>query len=404
MICKFLAFATLLVAVSAQHYAQAARGHATSSQSIIRHDSAHNQHGYIQQAAPIAYHQAPIVHSAPIVHAAPIVHSAPIVHAAPLYQNQHGYSQGHEEYAHPKYEFQYSVADTHTGDIKSQHEARDGDHVTGSYSLHEADGTVRTVHYTADGHNGFNAQVERSGHAQHAQPAPQHHQPQYVLVLNNPLSNFDSCKFWYISCCLSESLIFRLRSSLQSTHSNMICKILAFTTLLVAVSAQHYAQAAHGHATSSQSIVRHDNAHNQHGYIQQAAPIAYHQAPIVHSAPIVHAAPIVHSAPIVHAAPLYQNQHGYSQGHEEYAHPKYEFQYSVADTHTGDIKSQHEARDGDHVTGSYSLHEADGTVRTVHYTADGHNGFNAQVERSGHAQHAQPAPQHHQPQYVLAHH
>ncbi|CAH2210848.1 jg160, partial [Pararge aegeria aegeria] len=123
--------------------------------------------------------------------------------------------------AHPKYEFEYSVADTHTGDIKSQHEARDGDRVTGSYSLHEADGTVRTVHYSADDHTG---------------------------------------------------------------------------------------------------------------------------------------------------------QQGYSQGHEEYAHPKYEFEYSVADTHTGDIKSQHEARDGDRVTGSYSLHEADGTVRTVHYSADDHTG------------------------------
>jgi hypothetical protein len=37
----------------------------------------------------------------------------------------------------------------------------------------EADGTTRTVHYTADAHNGFNAHVTKSGHAVHA-PAYDH--------------------------------------------------------------------------------------------------------------------------------------------------------------------------------------------------------------------------------------
>nr|UUJ74911.1 cuticular protein [Trypoxylus dichotomus] len=69
--------------------------------------------------------------------------------------------------AYPKYEFNYGVSDAHTGDQKTQHEIRDGDVVKGSYSLHEADGTVRTVHYEADDHNGFNAVVTRSGHAAH---------------------------------------------------------------------------------------------------------------------------------------------------------------------------------------------------------------------------------------------
>lgn len=69
--------------------------------------------------------------------------------------------------AHPQYNFQYGVADGHTGDHHSQKEERDGDKVTGSYSVKEADGTVRTVHYTADKKNGFNAQVVRSGHASH---------------------------------------------------------------------------------------------------------------------------------------------------------------------------------------------------------------------------------------------
>ncbi|XP_026471431.1 cuticle protein 8-like [Ctenocephalides felis] len=64
--------------------------------------------------------------------------------------------------AHPKYSFKYGVNDYHTGDVKSQHETRDGDVVKGQYSLVEADGSVRTVDYTADKHNGFNAIVHRT--------------------------------------------------------------------------------------------------------------------------------------------------------------------------------------------------------------------------------------------------
>lgn len=57
--------------------------------------------------------------------------------------------------------------DFHTGDVKSQHETRDGDVVKGQYSLVEPDGSIRTVDYTADKHNGFNAVVHKT--------APVHH-------------------------------------------------------------------------------------------------------------------------------------------------------------------------------------------------------------------------------------
>lgn len=73
----------------------------------------------------------------------------------------------HAEYEAPaKYDFEYAVHDDHTGDIKEQHESRDGDNVHGSYSLIDADGYKRTVEYTADEHNGFNAVVHRepTGH------------------------------------------------------------------------------------------------------------------------------------------------------------------------------------------------------------------------------------------------
>uniref|UniRef100_A0A0K8T5N4 Cuticle protein 8 n=1 Tax=Lygus hesperus TaxID=30085 RepID=A0A0K8T5N4_LYGHE len=81
---------------------------------------------------------------------------------------------GHHEdyYAPPHYAFEYKVHDGHTGDVKSQHETREGDVVKGYYTLKEADGTTREVHYTADKHNGFNAEVKRIGHAHHA---PVHH-------------------------------------------------------------------------------------------------------------------------------------------------------------------------------------------------------------------------------------
>jgi len=76
--------------------------------------------------------------------------------------------------SHPKYEFKYGVKDLHTHDIKEQAEKRDGDKVEGYYKLVEPDGTTRTVHYTADKHNGFNAHVEKSGHATHSVAIPTH--------------------------------------------------------------------------------------------------------------------------------------------------------------------------------------------------------------------------------------
>ncbi|XP_011198101.2 cuticle protein 7 [Bactrocera neohumeralis] len=87
-------------------------------------------------------------------------------------------------YNHPKYAFNYGVADHTTGDVKSQHETRDGDVVKGQYSLVEPDGSIRTVDYTADPINGFNAVVTKSGPTVHAQalvPGP-HVAPAPVVV------------------------------------------------------------------------------------------------------------------------------------------------------------------------------------------------------------------------------
>ncbi|XP_014286632.1 cuticle protein 7 [Halyomorpha halys] len=85
---------------------------------------------------------------------------------------------------HPKYAYNYGVNDPTTGDVKEQSEARDGDVVKGQYSLVEPDGSVRTVHYTADPVNGFNAVVSKSPGV-HPHPAPH---PVPVPVVAKPVA------------------------------------------------------------------------------------------------------------------------------------------------------------------------------------------------------------------------
>ncbi|XP_058456847.1 cuticle protein 19-like [Malaya genurostris] len=75
------------------------------------------------------------------------------------------HDDGH--HSHPQYKFQYGVNDGHTGDHKSQWEHRDGEHVEGSYTVQEADGTHRVVNYKSDPAAGFQAHVKRDGHAHH---------------------------------------------------------------------------------------------------------------------------------------------------------------------------------------------------------------------------------------------
>ncbi|XP_046398212.1 larval cuticle protein A3A-like [Ischnura elegans] len=62
----------------------------------------------------------------------------------------------------PQYTFSYEIHDAVTGDDKSQTESRNGDVVQGQYTLVEPDGVRRTVEYTADPVNGFNAVVHRN--------------------------------------------------------------------------------------------------------------------------------------------------------------------------------------------------------------------------------------------------
>jgi Insect cuticle protein len=96
-----------------------------------------------------------VASGSPIV-ATPYGLAAPVV-AAPAVVKTLEYD------ANPHYSYTYSVNDASTGDNKSQSESRDGDVVTGQYSLIEADGTRRVVDYTSDPVNGFNAVVRKEG-------------------------------------------------------------------------------------------------------------------------------------------------------------------------------------------------------------------------------------------------
>ena len=103
--------------------------------------------------------------------ASPVYAPLPAYHAAPAYVHHAPVHHAPEPVAYPKYSFNYGIKDPHTGDIKSQAEERDGDVVKGQYSLVEPDGSVRTVDYTADDHNGFNAVVHKTAPL-HPHPAP----------------------------------------------------------------------------------------------------------------------------------------------------------------------------------------------------------------------------------------
>lgn len=117
-------------------------------------------------------------------------------------------------------------------------------------------------------------------------------------------------------------------------------------------------------------------------HYSQPQQVHYHQQPtvtkVISSPAIVsHAAPLVKT---VHAAPVFKQYAptvAVAKTVEDYDHnPQYSFSYDVQDALTGDNKSQHETRNGDNVEGHYSLIDADGVKRTVHYTADPVNGFN----------------------------
>jgi hypothetical protein len=93
------------------------------------------------------------------------------------------------EYEQPaEYSFTYDVNDAQTYDVKSQSESLKDGYTVGQYSLIDADGLRRTVDYTADDYNGFQATVRREpvGHAYPSYSAPSYTAaPQYQAPAYN---------------------------------------------------------------------------------------------------------------------------------------------------------------------------------------------------------------------------
>nr|CAD7200821.1 unnamed protein product [Timema douglasi] len=220
---------------------------------------------------------------------------------------------------HPQYTFAYNVNDALTGDSKSQQESRDGDVVQGSYSLVEPDGNIRTVLYYADPINGFNAVVQR-GPLVHAKGV----------------------------------VPFVVLSALVAVASAGYLGAPAVVSPGAAVSAYGYGAPALGYAAHGPAL----------GYAAHAAPALGYAA---HGPALSYAAPAV--AKVAVDTDFDPN-------------PSYSYAYDIQDALTGDSKGQQESRQGDVVQGSYSLTEPDGTRRTVEYTADPINGFNAVVHKT----------------------
>uniref|UniRef100_A0A1I8NVL2 Uncharacterized protein n=1 Tax=Stomoxys calcitrans TaxID=35570 RepID=A0A1I8NVL2_STOCA len=107
-----------------------------------------------------------------------------VYHTAPVAVAQKVLVKSAEYDPHPQYRFSYGVDDKLTGDSKSQVEERDGDYVRGEYSLIDADGYKRTVQYTADAVNGFNAVVHREPLLKTVAVAPVTHYAAPTVVKN----------------------------------------------------------------------------------------------------------------------------------------------------------------------------------------------------------------------------
>nr|CAD7407454.1 unnamed protein product [Timema cristinae] len=220
----------------------------------------------------------------------------------------------------PQYSFSYSVADALTGDNKNQQETRNGDHVQGSYSLVEPDGSTRTVHYTADPVNGFNAVVEKSGAGI---------KPGFAATAARPFAPTYAAP----------------RPLAPAYTAPTYVAPLAPTYTAPRPLAPAYGASKFGH-----------------GYA---------------GGPGVCLSVLLMIVAVTRATVLLTKDGEYED------HPQYQYEYSVSDPVTGDSKSQRESRDGDIVRGSYSLVDPDGSLRTVTYTADPINGFSAVVEKNG---------------------
>ncbi|KAL7297798.1 hypothetical protein TKK_0008835 [Trichogramma kaykai] len=184
---------------------------------------------------------------------------------------------------HPQYSFNYGVSDPLSGDHKSQEETRDGDKVKGSYSLIDADGTKRTVDYTADDVNGFNAVVRREAAVAVAAPVVNTvvHQGAYLVAAPQVLKT-------------EVKEVKEAKEESEGSSSETV------ETVASAPAAVTYAAAAAPVYVSSAASI-----HPYSSLVKTISPVVhtYSAAPVVsYSSPIVHR--------YAHIAPTYTYSHG----------------------------------------------------------------------------------------------
>ena len=132
------------------------------------------------------------------------------------------------------------------------------------------------------------------------------------------------------------------------------------------------------HTINNPTVVR-TVAQPQVHFVQQAQPATVVRTAV--NAPVQH---VIHEAPaIVRTVPVTATIEQVEEEVEVEASPNYSFGYSVADVRSGDAKTREETRDGDQVTGSYTVADPDGRLRRVVYTADKEHGFQATVTYDG---------------------
>ncbi|TDG42479.1 hypothetical protein AWZ03_011109 [Drosophila navojoa] len=208
---------------------------------------------------------------------------------------------------HPQYSYSYDVQDNLSGDSKGHVEERDGDVVRGEYSLIDADGFKRTVTYTADSINGFNAVVRREPIIAVAEPVVKATPVAVAAPLLQPgykTERWPVCKSFH-SFSAFASLFGYSPSSTRPLA--MAFQYLAILALVAAASAGVLPAQQVYHAAPAQAV-------------------AYAHAPVA----VAHAQPVL------------------AKHDDEYdPHPQYKFAYDVQDSLSGDSKSQVEERDGD---------------------------------------------------------
>ena len=87
------------------------------------------------------------------------------------------------------YTYKYAVADDYSKVSFSADESSDGaSNVQGSYSVALPDGRIQRVTYTANGYDGYVADVTYEGTAQYPEPVSTHkpYKQEYIPIINHP--------------------------------------------------------------------------------------------------------------------------------------------------------------------------------------------------------------------------